>query len=555
VSHQQSGNHKAWDVCVVGAGPVGLAVALESASRGLAVVLLDAGVDADNPGATEASRAIFADPRRHVPMDLAVRRGFGGTSWLWGGRCVPFNAVDFVQRDFVPESGWPIGAEDIAPWYAAAVKYLDCGDATFDDKSPKWADKTGTVIADRLEHFAKQHQRGLDFRAVVAAHPLIELAMNSPATRLELSADGAEVESVVVGGENPRAVRARKYVLACGGLETTRLLLATRERWPDHFGGVDGPLGRNYMGHFEGTIANVVFDDRKSINDFDYTLDTTGGYVRRLLTIAEETQLRERVQNIVFWPDNRPFYDPAHRSGIKSLVYLLAETPGIGHRLVSEGIRLAIVGEGPRRYPRHVLNILLGPISTAKEVWGIIHDRFISKRRKPGWLLPTPDSKYVLHYRGEHRPRADSRVTLSDERDEFGMRRLFVDLRYSEEDARSAIRAHEILDQSLRANGKGRLEYLYPEAERVERILEQASDGYHQLGTARMGVDPRASVVGPDCAVHGLPNLFLATSAVFPTSSHANPTLLATALGSRLAEHLAKNIGESNDAATSMAAE
>ncbi len=119
------------------------------------------------------------------------------------------------------------------------------------------------------------------------------------------------------------------------------------------------------------------------------------------------------------------------------------------------------------------------------------------------------------------------------------MPRLRVDFRYTEADALSALRAHEKLDEYLRATGIGRVEYQVPKEERVARVLAQASDGYHQTGTTRMGLDPAKSVVGPDCAVHDVRNLYVASCSVFPTSGHANPTLLATALAARLAEHLA----------------
>ena len=537
---------KQYDVCIVGAGPVGIALALECAALGMSIALLEAGHDRDDPDASDASEARIADARRHVPMSLAVRRGVGGTSWLWGGRCVPFNEIDFSARDYVPESGWPISHAEVKPWYATASSYLDCGDGVFDAPAEGWQDKTGNVSATALEHFSKEPKRGLDLRGKVAAHPCIDLMINSPVTKIDLGPDGKRVEGVIVGSDNGRAVRARRYVIACGGLETTRLLLLTQRVWPRHFGGA---LGRYYMGHFEGTIANIVFDDPNDIHEFDYRLDSTGGYVRRLLSIAEKTQRHEKIQNIVFWPDNLPFYDPGHRSGIKSFIYLLAKTPRIGQRLVSEGIRLAIVGQGQRRYLAHAWNIVASPLRTLRDIWGVVHDRYISKRRRPGWLPQTPDNKYVLHYRGEQRPNFDSRVTLTDEKDEFGMERLFVDLRYCEEDACSAIRAHEILDRSLRANGKGRLEYIYPSNQLHERILEQAFDGYHQIGAARMGLDPAKSVVGPDCDVHGLPNLFVASCSVFPTGSHANPTLLATAMAGRLAERIVRDIRDMNERA------
>ncbi len=532
-------SNETFDLCVIGAGPVGMALALESAARGLSVVLLDAGGDADDPAASDASRAEMVDPARHVPMDLAVRRGVGGASWLWGGRCVPFDEVDFAKRDFVPDSGWPISGADVDPHYRAAVRYLDCGDAVFDETPPNWRDAAGDLLASRLEHFAKQHKRALDLRGLIAAQSLIELRVEEPVTGLDLGPRGDRVVGVLVGANaRPRAL-AKKYALACGGLETTRLLLATQQKFPRAFGGVDGPLGRYYMGHFEGSVASVVFDAPGDIDDFDYRLDATGGYVRRVLTIAGETQTREKIQNIAFWPDNLPFYDARHRSGVKSLIFLLAGTPRLGPKLVSEAIRLGIVGPAPRRFAPHVWNVLSHPFDTAREVWGVVHDRFVQKRRKPGWLLRAPDNKYVFHYRAEQMPRRDSRVTLCDERDEYGMPRLRVDLRYTAEDATRCLRAHDVVDKALRANGKGRLEYAHPEGERVARVLEQASDGYHQLGCARMGSDPATSVVDADCRVHDVDNLYLATSAVFPTGGHANPTLLATAMAARLAAHVA----------------
>ena len=105
----------------------------------------------------------------------------------------------------------------------------------------------------------------------------------------------------------------------------------------------------------------------------------------------------------------------------------------------------------------------------------------------------------------------------------------------------SALRAHEKLDEYLRSTGIGRVEHQFPKEERIASILAQASDGYHQTGTTRMVLDPTKSVVGPDCAVHDVRNLYIASCSVFPTSGHANPTLLATAFAARLASHLAQN--------------
>ena len=119
------------DLCIVGSGPVGMSLAIEFERLGRDVLVLESGGSEVDPKRTEDSHAAIVDPQHHAPMEVTVCRAFGGTSWFWGGRCVPYDAVDFVKRDFVPDSDWPIRYEDIEPWYKAACEYLLCGDATF----------------------------------------------------------------------------------------------------------------------------------------------------------------------------------------------------------------------------------------------------------------------------------------------------------------------------------------------------------------------------------------------------------------------------------------
>ena len=525
------------DLCVVGAGPVGLALALESADAGRKVLLIDAGSDAANPDADDASRAEIIDPKRHVPMDLAVRRGLGGTSWLWGGRCVPFDALDFEARAAVPDSGWPIGPGDVAHWYDKAVHYLDCGEADFEAPAAFWPELADTVGTQRIERFSRNPQRARQLGERVRAHANIKTVFGVPVTRLVLAADGRSLEGLTLHGRG--IVKARDYALACGGLETTRLLLIAQRERPEKFGGADGPLGRHYMGHIEGVIADVTFAERGAIHAFDYRLGEAGAYGRRILTLTAKAQRVANAMNIAFWPDNLPYHDPRHRSGIKSLVFLMASVPALGRKLVSEAIRLGIVGPAPHRRFAHALNVAKHPIDTAQGAIGVLAGRYSGKPRRPGWLPPTPDNSYALHYRGEQAPRAASRVTLGDERDGFGMARLKIDLRFEEADARATLAAHDALDAALRRVGKGVLKYRSPREGLMEAILAQAHGGYHQLGLTRMGTDPARSIVDADCRVHGVANLHVAGSAVFPTGGHANPTLLATAMAARLAARLA----------------
>ena len=346
---------------------------------------------------------------------------------------------------------------------------------------------------------------------------------------------------MVASGDNRRLVTAHHYVLAGGGIECARLLLHAQTNWPRKFGGVDGPLGRFYQGHIFGRIADIVFTDGSIGGSFDYFQDEEGFYTRRRITIDAETQRRHRLLNIAFLPDNPWFYDHRHGSGILSLIYLLLACEPIGRRLLPEAIRLQQIGPEPRRYLPHFANILADLPGTAVSAMRVVRQRFLQSTRKPGFV-DNRKNRYPLYYHGEHAPNAHSRVRLSGARDALGLPRVAVDLRFADVDAHSVIQSHALLDAWLRRKAIGRLEYFDAPEERCARVLEQACDGYHQIGLTRMSLSPRQGVVDADCKVHDVDNLFVASSSVFPTSGQANPTLLAVAMAARLAEYIAARL-------------
>ena len=142
----------------------------------------------------------------------------------------------------------------------------------------------------------------------------------------------------------------------------------------------------------------------------------------------------------------------------------------------------------------------------------------------------------TLDFHAEQQPNRESRVTLSDTRDALGMPQLLVDWRHAPGDVQTVQTALAVLARDLRARGVGRLDY-DPDAVESE-MLRYGAYGGHHIGTARMGSDPRRSVVDGTGRVHGMHNLYVAGAAVFPTSSQANPTLTIVALSLRLADHL-----------------
>ncbi len=145
-----------------------------------------------------------------------------------------------------------------------------------------------------------------------------------------------------------------------------------------------------------------------------------------------------------------------------------------------------------------------------------------------------PVEKFVVTSAMEQRPLADSRVTLTSERDALGVPRAQLDWRLTESDVQSLRRSLDILGAEFGRAGLGRLKVTLGEHAR-DWLLQ---DGGHHMGATRMHTEPKQGVVDADCKVHGMSNLFVAGSSIFPTSGHANPTLTLVALAVRLADHL-----------------
>ena len=165
--------------------------------------------------------------------------------------------------------------------------------------------------------------------------------------------------------------------------------------------------------------------------------------------------------------------------------------------------------------------------------------RLLTRGRKaPGFLIHNDRDVYPLEFQGEHRPQFDSRIWLCDERDDLGMRRVGIDLRFCDDDVEGVVRAHEQWDAFLRVNGVGHLEYL--EEDPRATIWRRLGGGFHQSGTTRMSASPNDGVVDQDLRVHSTANVFVASSSTFVTSSQANPTMMIVAFAVRLAKHLAE---------------
>ncbi len=551
------------DVAIVGAGPAGIVLALELARASIRVVLVESGGDSFNAAAQRLGNTVGDDPS-HTPMSLTTRRQIGGASNLWAGRCVPFDPIDFQVRQIAGSARWPVTYEELMGYFSRTCEWCICGNAVFDAEQianlagasliPGWPG--GDIRATSLERWSLPTNFGQMYRKRLQDSPFIELVTNLTCTEVVCAEGGASVAHLVgrtLSGM-PVTVKAGRYVLACGGLEATRLLFASNRLHASGIGNHSGHLGRWYMAHVESRIATVHFTTPAARTIYGYERDLDRVYVRRRFTFSPEMLLRHDLPNTAMWLTNPEIADASHGNGTLSLIYLLLASP-IGRYLVSEGIRQSqIKTTQPIFHRTHVANVLrdLGP--AAKFAISFGYQRFVKPGRKvPGFFVASASNDYPLVYHGEHLPHYASHVAPVSERDALGVPRLRTRLHFGEQDIQGAIRAHEHFDRYLRRHELGRLEYLYGDLPTA--IHERLFGGYHQAGTTRMSLAPQDGVLDPDLAVHGFDDLFVASSSAFVTSSQANTTFMIVAFALRLADHLSRRAHRAPHAAMPVAQE
>jgi choline dehydrogenase-like flavoprotein len=524
------------EVCIVGAGAAGITVAQELDGRAERVVLLESGGLERSRAAQELNAGEVADPRRHGPLDGYRVRRFGGTSTVWGGWCAPFDPIDFQARPHVPYSGWPIGKAELDPFYARAHRYCELGAYAYEVSAVAARPRRPTipgvstpeVVADKLWLVSPPTNFGRSYRSGLRRSGNVTVCLHSSA--LKLLADQAHrVDRVQVGcvQGNEFFIRARAFVLAAGGLETTRLLLLSDDVHPNGLGNDHDLVGRFYLSHLTGDLGEVELRPRGGRVIWGYETTADGVYCRRRLGIDEACQQAAGLRNFAAILDRPAPDDPGHGDGLLSAIFLAKLARGRAG------------GASRRQAAAHLGNILgdAGGVARSSARW--VRGRLLSARRLPSLLPDLNGNRFTLHYDAEQAPNPDSRVRLDDRVDRFGLRRLRVDWRFSDADVDSVVRSSQILEGALVQAGVGRM-LLDPEARR-ERVRELASVGSHHLGTTRMAHDPARGVVDASCRVHGVDNLWIASSSVFATASYARPTLTIVALAVRLADHLKRS--------------
>jgi choline dehydrogenase-like flavoprotein len=507
-AHLSDGNWSGFDATVIGAGAAGIFLAVSLARRGKRVLLLETGHFVHDPSRQELNDL----EQTAKPLANAIwnrRRMIGGTTTLWGGQSLPFTEIDFARRDWLPVSGWPIDYQQLRPYYHVANRFMGIDELNYDTDlfaqfgqrdlglSPhllryhysKWA---------RQPNFFKLHGRELKQR--------VTLLYNAQLRRINLGENGA-VASIDVsnfaGGRKDLPVRT--LILATGGIETNRILLLNDHQHAAGLGGESGWLGKAFMEHPCIQAGEIVArDDRALQSSFGTRLRHWRRFSVRL-SASTEWQEKNQLLNVS-----------------AALMWLY------------EGNAVGPLTELRRVLARPSLSGIPAMMKNAGKAAGSIMPLL-----RQG-LIYKPGAFARISLTSEQEPTRQSYVALSDRCDEFGDRKARLHWKVSRRSWETIVRFVDVLELEAKRTGLGQvrrapaLRFDAPDWE------SQLSDVNHHMGGARMSATAADGVVDRNLQVWRAANLYVASAAVFPTSSHSNPTLTLLALAARLVDKLSR---------------
>ncbi len=515
------------DVCIVGAGAAGISLARSLLASPLKICLLESGGFDHEVAVTDLGSGENRGQTYYDLVDSRLRF-FGGTTNIWGGRCVPLDADDFQKKSWVPYSGWPIDRQDLEDGYRYAHEQLQLGgpissDTAWDRLGTRPPAFLGEAFASSFWYFDEQKERFSASRCddlLTASN--VQVLTHASVTHLQAAGNAAGLTHLEVRNLHGKSARitARAFVLAAGAIENARLLLASRDVESQGIGNRHDQVGRYFMEHPHGRLGRVDSDQAYALwSAFKKRFPRGSVPLMPVLRPSPELQEREGILNT-------------------ALTFKQQRDPQAGLTL------------NKRAYM--TLKHQLSPNRVNRTLWHSYNRtrRFFQRHRTPLVRLAARTGSRSIYamIRAEQAPNPDSRVLLSEKRDALGLPRADLDWRTNQQDKHTlAVLARE-LDLALQRAGGGRFEP-------VQWISDETTEwpvdptvgnhpigGYHHMGTTRMADEPSTGVVDRNCQVFGYSNLFIAGSSVFSTGGWANPTLTIIALSHRLAAHLQENL-------------
>lgn len=469
--HQMDAN-QFYDVCIVGSGPAGMTLAVALHREGKRVLVLEAGGREFSTQSQDVYEGRVLG-EEYQGLQATRLRYLGGTSNHWGGNCRPLDEIDFKRLDAFPETEWPISRSDLDP-YGAMARDILALDGNFEDK----ALSDGVVeadfkVSDPVVRFGEKYIDLFD-----GARDL-SICLEANLTRLDTSDGRITAAHFRDFDGNSGQARASVFVLACGGVENSRLLLHFNDISEGNIVRQAETLGRYWMEHpqigFAGDLVMFEFFENKK----NYTLD-------------KRTQQDLNILNCRL----RMLPEPLERDGrVQQLVADLAcRAPAIASTLRN----------------------------------------WLGRDLVCGAALPA-----VV----EMAPRPENRIALSEtDRDFFDIPSPILHLEYGPEVYETVRQTMLKVGEHLARTDQGRIRIVDWLANNEKPPEGTIWGGSHHMGGTRMSRQSGDGIVDPDLKVWGQDNLYIAGSSVFPSGGYANPTYTIVQLSLRLADHIKQRL-------------
>ena len=476
------------DVAIIGSGAAGMTMARSLLERGLSVLLLESGgwdYEADTADLNRGENIGEA----YYDLERSRLRFFGGTTAIWGGRCAEFDPIDFKRRDWVPYSGWPVTYEEMKPWFAAAHDRLDIASTDGLDPPALLNRLVGPDLDIQHWSFDRNADRfGPAKNRDLIDHARMKVVIHATVREIVASHDANSVDHLDVRAPSGRAHKAKAttYVLAAGGLENPRILLASNSVAKTGLGNQHDLVGRFFMEHPHARGGRITNAPVWRVLESFRTRKKGGVDAAPLITLTEDAQRREGVLNGALTVAARPPSTGRLAIGKRAYHYVKHKTAPTG-----QGRALWRLYRGIRRAGR--------PISSMSAVIRCLNGT----------------KELALVIRAEQAPNPDSRVTLSNETDATGMPRINLDWRLTRLDVESAAALVNGFAREAERTGMGRVEPAQwltsgSNAWVTDPLISaHPIGGYHHMGTTRMADDPKQGVTDAWGKVHGVANLYV----------------------------------------------
>ncbi|MBI3467516.1 MAG: GMC family oxidoreductase [Planctomycetes bacterium] len=510
-----SGTRLQTPVCIVGGGVAGITIARELDRAAVDCVLLESG-GLDPDVETQSLYRGKNIGREYFDLAQARLRYFGGTSNHWAGNCRMLQPIDFQQRDWVPHSGWPFTRQTLLSHYERAQSVLQLESSSADPADWQTDQFKPLRLPDKLRTGVGQFSTtrfGQVYRDELKGSERVRVVLYANALQLDARENGASIASVTASTLSGQrvVVEAERFIIAMGGIENARFLLLSNHVHQRGVGNDHDLVGRYFMEHLGANLGRFVSSSPDLARfDFYETQD------RRLAAGAAAAQPTTRI---------KAYITPSPETYSKYRM-------NTGHIVMSRVWSLPVLEE-----PGYVaLKQLVRGRSTLKSLGTVLDNLQDTARAVAFRVRPHDVPLYTIHCQMEQSPNPSSRVTLGDEKDGLGQRRVQLNWQLQDQDLYSVRQMIRILAVAFGHAQLGRVRIEVPQE--LEQLNEHIGAHWHHMGTTRMHDDPKQGVVDRNCKVHGVENLYVAGSSVFPTSGFSVPTFTIVALSIRLADHI-----------------